>query len=285
MELPVVGIGTLDVAASGQMPLLTLAQSLCGASMAEGAGLVTLDRTATYWMFEVRRPGFYLFRVASQDPKQPLERYTLNARLVPLPSAVLDQLPDLGGNFWDVDVVAGDSWLKGGEDDEIIEIDPDALAGGSGRGRAESTDDKRVEHEPAGGVSVLGHQVVRQLCDKRASDDHGDTMLCATPLQPGTEIAGAVRNDRGDDVDVFGFVLEGPAGALWTVDLTTLGETDTFGTLHDQHGHRLAEDDDGGSGPNFRILRNLLPGHYVVKVDGRHRAEGPYKLSVAVYSW
>ncbi len=286
MELPSLGIGTLDVMERERSPalVLTLVRRRCGDSEAGESGLVTLSRTPNRWLFEVRRPGFYFFRVANRDPQQLLERYTLNARFVPLPSSVLDRLPQPGADF--LAARRPCLTLKGGEDDEVIEIDPDALRSEPEPGCTESWADEVLEIDsgPASAPSVLVRSVVRRLCQRPASDDHGDTALCATPIQSGVEMTGAVHNSRGDDADVFAFMLDGTPGTLWTVDLTTRGETDTFGALYDQHGYRLGQDDDGGLGTNFRIFRNLLPGRYFVRVEGRHRAEGPYRLRVAAYS-
>ena len=52
-----------------------------------------------------------------------------------------------------------------------------------------------------------------------------------------------------EDVDIYTFTLTRQR----TVRIETHGETDTVGGLYDDRGHRLAFDDDGGEGDNFRM--------------------------------
>ena len=82
--------------------------------------------------------------------------------------------------------------------------------------------------------------------------------------------------DNGD-VDVFAFNL----ASLGKVVLRTKGDVDTYGTLVDTDGEVVAEDDDGGSGFNFRIRRRLNPGNYFLIVEGYDESEaGDYSLKL-----
>jgi hypothetical protein len=114
------------------------------------------------------------------------------------------------------------------------------------------------------------------LCGSGVADDHADDVTCATPLVFTGRMTGEIRNDWRDDEDVFTFVV----AELRTVVIETAGDTDTAGALYDRHAQRLAADDDGGSGDNFRIVKTLVPGRYFVRVEGSQRAEGPYRLSL-----
>lgn len=100
--------------------------------------------------------------------------------------------------------------------------------------------------------------------------------LCARPLAPGETAVGELANAPGRQSGLFALVLT----AWQTVEIETAGNTDTVGELYDRHGHRLAVDDDGGRGVNFRIVRTLSPGRYFVRVKGHRAAEGSYVLSV-----
>ena len=91
-----------------------------------------------------------------------------------------------------------------------------------------------------------------------------------------SEIAGAV--EQAGDVDYFRVEVPG-AGSL-TVETT--GTTDTGGALQGATGQALAEDDDGGTGNNFRVERQVQAGTYYVAVTGGESEQdiGLYTLSV-----
>ena len=90
------------------------------------------------------------------------------------------------------------------------------------------------------------------------------------------EIAGAV--EQAGDVDYFRVEVPG-AGSL-TVETT--GTTDAGGALQGATGQALAEDDDGGTGNNFRVERQVQAGTYYVAVTGGESEQGIglYTLSV-----
>ncbi|MCP3962359.1 MAG: hypothetical protein GY719_31335 [bacterium] len=161
--------------------------------------------------------------------------------------------------------------LKNGDPDED-EPDPESIAFGLG-GDSLGTDlepwDPRLR------------DVLAIMCRSGEVDDHGDTVACATRSNLGHAVVGEIRNDWGDDLDFFTFRLN----ELRTVEIGTAGWTDTFGSLYDRSGHRLATDDDSGDGDNFRIATTLAPGWYFVRVEGQLRDEGAYSLSVNASSW
>ncbi len=91
LELPSAGIGIVDVVASESRLLLTPVQGDCADSAAESESPTIFDLDPSQWLFEVREPGSYLFRVTSQDPLQLPPWYALTARFVSLAGAGLDQ--------------------------------------------------------------------------------------------------------------------------------------------------------------------------------------------------
>ena len=93
-------------------------------------------------------------------------------------------------------------------------------------------------------------------------DDHGNTRSTATSLSLGSSRSG--RIDPGGDVDYFRVQISG-SGEL---TIHTTGSTDTYGTLHDASGSRLASNDDGGSEGNFRIVHRVNPGTHYIQVRG-----------------
>ena len=106
-------------------------------------------------------------------------------------------------------------------------------------------------------------------------DDHGGepaeaTLARALPaFQHGTL-------EQGGDRDVFRF-----ATGSGTLRVYSNGPTDTYGTLLDAGGERLATNDDGGSGANFEIEAGVSAGVHYVEVRGYSAATtGPYTLSI-----
>ena len=105
-------------------------------------------------------------------------------------------------------------------------------------------------------------------------DDHSDDLDNATQVDLPDTLDAVL--DKGD-VDVFAFNL----ASLGKVVLRTKGDVDTYGTLVDTDGEVVAEDDDGGSGFNFRIRRRLNPGNYFLIVEGYDESEaGDYSLKL-----
>ncbi len=82
--------------------------------------------------------------------------------------------------------------------------------------------------------------------------------------------------EYGGDIDYFRVEVT-QAGTL-TVETT--GNTDTVGQLRGADGQGLGEDDDGGSGLNFRLVRQVTAGTYYIRVSGFENATGPYTLVV-----
>lgn len=111
-----------------------------------------------------------------------------------------------------------------------------------------------------------------------------DTFLCRTTLTDGSgELYCAGEVGLGDrtplnvasgEPSLFTFDLD----THETVRLESAGALDTFGELLDASGGRLASNDNGADGRNFRMTRTLGPGRYYVKVTGADGAEGPTTL-------
>ena len=111
------------------------------------------------------------------------------------------------------------------------------------------------------------------------ADDHGDTFDTATSVSIPSTTPGELEEGKEDgDRDYFRVVVAA-AGAL-TVETT--GRVDTYGTLFDANRTQLATNDDGGSGTNFKIERQVQAGTYYVEVRGfRPTRTGTYELRVS----
>lgn len=277
VEVPEAGIVSVELVVAVSAPAepkLALVDSVCRgtgrewpeiSSGSEHYGLTILARSVSRLLLAVREPGTYLFRVAAQDPLLPLGSYRFTTGFVALDLAIFDFQSSPEEEVIQIEP-------KGDPDDEVIEIDPDS----------DLWYEVPLLTVPLGKSRGDG----RGLCRAAEIDDHADTFICATRLMPGQEVAGEIGNCWGDDVDVFYLILEGsPEETLWTLSVETMGDADTFGGLYDRHGHRLATDDDGGHGGNFRVVKALAPGLYFVRVEGGHSAEAAYALRVAASRW
>lgn len=97
-------------------------------------------------------------------------------------------------------------------------------------------------------------------------DDHGETPATATLVDPNSTTLGNLEGVG--DVDVFRIDL--PSDGTLTV--STMGTTDTVGTLLDASEEFLGKDDDSGDVPNFEISQTLSAGTYFVVVEGFSRS-------------
>lgn len=111
------------------------------------------------------------------------------------------------------------------------------------------------------------------LCGIEPADD---LFLCARPLSFDVTVTAELDALLGDDRDHYFFVVD-TAG---TVEISTTGTTDTYGTLYDGFGDQLAADDDSGVGDNFALSVSLAAGHYFVRVEGTAGSEGQYQITV-----
>ncbi len=110
-------------------------------------------------------------------------------------------------------------------------------------------------------------------------DDHGDTLADATFIAVPSTTAGKLED--GGDNDYFRLVVD--QSTILAVETT--GSTDTFGTLFDGSGALLEEDDDGGTGVNFKIVRRVGAGTYYVNVNPySSTTTGTYELRVSTSS-
>ncbi len=272
LEIPSPGLLSVDVTVSGSAaaePMLALMNRACGTSPATGEVQI-LERSTGHMVVAARGSGTYLLGISSRDPRQPLADFKLSSGFVP-------------------DDPSRGVFTKDGEDEEEIEIEVDPLTG-SGRDFFKDGEDEEeieIEVDPlvyrGDSDNRSLHSRLDQLCRSGEVDDHGDSFTCATFMTPGQELSGDIRNDWGDDIDVFHFVLGSPRDSLlWTVSID-IDAADVSGALHDRSGQRLATT--GGDGTDSRIVSALAPGAYFVRVEGRHSAQGSYDLRLRTSPW
>jgi len=139
-------------------------------------------------------------------------------------------------------------------------------------------DEPDPDPQPIPGKAFEASRILSELCSRSQTDEHGDSLWCASPLGLGQEVKAEIGNEWGDDDDFFTFLLTD----METVRIESTGSTDTFGSLYDERGYRLQSDDDGGTGGNFRLVKTLTPGRYFVRVTGGDGAPGSYRLTVEV---
>ena len=125
------------------------------------------------------------------------------------------------------------------------------------------------------GVSNLIKKAISDSGVTTPSDDHGDTRNTATKIELNRSVSGNLETEG--DIDYFRFVLRDEG----TVTISTTGRIDTFGILKNNSGNNIATNDDGGSGENFSITRELKRGTYYIGVSHFSNEEtGKYSLRV-----
>ena len=142
----------------------------------------------------------------------------------------------------------------------------------------------RIEHEVSSGTyfigiagqtrSIAGGYTLHVRFSAPPADDHGNDRASATQVGAPSDTPGALTSG---DTDYFRISVRG-SGSL---DVYTSGSTDTLGRLEDAGGSALASNDDGGSGNNFRIERDVSAGTYYIRVATFARSTtGNYTLHV-----
>ena len=114
--------------------------------------------------------------------------------------------------------------------------------------------------------TVEGSGKVEALVDQHAND-----------AADATELA-VFKNGRlisQSDIDYFKITLNESG----TLTIFSSGPTDVKGSLEEQSGSVLAEDDDGGKWYNFKIEKPVNPGTYFVRVTHCCAGTGTYRIS------
>lgn len=233
------GCYRIDVAASG---VLAVEASAPGSPEAEprlvllggdGSGTVRhriLQQTPRAVVVEVEAPGTFFVLVGPEDPAMPLAGYKLRTGFA---ARLLTK---------DVDE----------NDEDGSEI--------------------KTRRKPDLGAFALCAGLSEKLETYGVAefDDHGDTPLCATPLELGGSVSGAIDNASGDDEDVFTFVVD---GLLSVAIAATAGHL----TLYDGRGQRLAS----SIGDRTPVLvRVLSPGRYYLRMQDLRGFGEMYDLSL-----
>ena len=106
------------------------------------------------------------------------------------------------------------------------------------------------------------------------------TEVVEVPSQSQQDIDMTLTAPTGsEDAQVDRYVLR--VSEPGTLQVSTTGTTDTFGTLIGPDGRRLAEDDNSGADENFLMTRHVTKGLHGVTVQGAQRADaGQYRLVV-----
>ncbi|MCE2449939.1 MAG: hypothetical protein J4F35_16675 [Candidatus Latescibacteria bacterium] len=106
-------------------------------------------------------------------------------------------------------------------------------------------------------------------------DDYGDTLSEATQIALGSSIMGSLL---AGDTDYFRVTVS----SLGTLVAYTTGSTDTYGSIWDDSGSVLAENDESGEKSNFLVFTSVDAGTYYIEVRGYSSSTtGNYTLHVA----
>jgi hypothetical protein len=108
-----------------------------------------------------------------------------------------------------------------------------------------------------------------------APDDHGNDITSAAAVGLVSNTAGEI--EIGIDEDYFKFLI--PTDGVLVIE--SAGSFNTYGYLLDSSGNTLSEDDDSGSGNNFRISQSVSSGTYYIRVRAdSSTTTGSYSLVV-----
>ena len=101
------------------------------------------------------------------------------------------------------------------------------------------------------------------------SDDHSNTREGATPLSFGDDVHTVGEINPSSDVDYFSVEIT-KEGEL---TVYSVGSTDVVGQLQDSEGDYLTSSSNDGERQNFRIVYDVMPGTYYVKVTELNKDE------------
>ena len=119
----------------------------------------------------------------------------------------------------------------------------------------------------------VGKYTLQSSVSKASRDTVGNTVAEASAVSLNTQTDTGI--DYPGDMDYFAFTLDQKG----TLEISTLGDTDTYGMLLDSNGAELAQDDDNGDLKNFSITKILAPGTYYLKVSDYYPDKtGAYSL-------
>jgi hypothetical protein len=118
------------------------------------------------------------------------------------------------------------------------------------------------------------------VCHLSATDDHGDSFLCATPIAlSGSDSGEILSATEAPDLDMFTFELT----TATTVTIASTGSGHVSGTLFDSTGATVAADNAGLANSTFSLAnQSLAAGRYYVQVAGAE--ESSYGIGVTVVS-
>lgn len=118
------------------------------------------------------------------------------------------------------------------------------------------------------------------VCHLDATDDHGDSFLCATPIAlSGSDSGEILSATEAPDLDMFTFELT----TATTVTLASTGSGHVSGTLFDSTGATVDVSNASLAAATFSLANESLPaGRYYVQVAGG--VESSYGIGVTVVS-
>ncbi|MEM8961530.1 MAG: hypothetical protein AAGD38_08640 [Acidobacteriota bacterium] len=216
--------------------------------------------------------GSYRIVVENEHPSRTLPPFRLQARSAPVP---LFRSENDNETEVDPDPPAPTAPLQShtrSENDNETEVDPDPPAPTAplqSHTRSENDNETEVDPDPPPPSTLP----IGPFCANVATDDHDDSLVCATPLTPGVTVGGRLSNHWGDDRDRFAFSVETLERMIISLDTTT--ELDLV--LYDHLGRRLDQISSARGAP--RLVRLLAPGFYYLSVEGAY-VEADYTVRV-----
>ena len=293
VDVPAPGLLALDVlserSAAAQLQFLGTS---CSAKRADDDSAERVHELIDGALIYARSAGTYYFRVGAQDPSRPVSELRIRSGFASGPLRTKDDNPieEI------LPIVEGclTPFPEHDQDENYVEEALPALvdcmtplAGFRLESREEYLiaeilpgDDNPIEEILPIRIGSSSSRDLRPLlasiCRDQLADDVGDSLFCASTLRTRARVSGQIRNDEGDDVDVF--VVNLPRRATLDVELSGDG---VRLAVYDRHGQPMAF---GGEAP-LRSVRAFAPDTYFFKVEGTGAGEGEYTLAVRPRRW
>lgn len=247
IEVPAAGMLSLDVSSPrNSSPRLHLERASPGCPGALPiAKTILVAESPRSWALAVQAPGSLYFALASDDPRLSLPGFKLRVAFAPEPGASIEVGDD---SIFVKDV---DPW----EDDIVLPRPPQGAV-----------------------VSFEDFLAIRyyDLCSSGELDDHGDNLLCATPLQPGKLVVAKLGNSFEDDEDFLSIAYDSTATVR--VEFASPGIMDL--SLLNRHGQQLDRWTYDGAGRPLAAFHSLPAGRYFLVVSQVEPGEAEYELYV-----
>ena len=298
-RISVSGSGTLAVYTSGSLDTIGQLENSAGSRLASdddsgSGGNFRIERNVSRGTYYIRVRGFsnttagnYRLHVRfGEDSVDDHGDHRSGATRIDVPSDTSGRLTAGDTDYFRISLRDSGTLVvyTSGSLDTVGQLEDSGGSRLTGNDDGGSGTNFRIERDVSGGTyyirvtgissSTTGNYTLHVRFEEDSFDDHGDRRSDATRIDVPSDTSGRLT---AGDTDYFRISLRDSG----TLEVYTSGSLDTVGQLEDSGGSRLTGNDDGGSGTNFRIERDVSGGTYYIRVTGiSSSTTGNYRLHV-----